>query len=219
LAELVGQGFLSQGMADFLDLAVKGRRNVVVSGPSGSGRTTLLAAMARAADGARLVSIEEAEELDLGDGPWTPLVGVGERARAAIGLGLRMRPDHLVVGDVRGAEAFDLVAAMAGGTDGILCAVTAGSARDASGRLAAMSRLAPEAPDPKVLNDEIGRGVHVVVQLGRSPDGEPRVVEVVDCTSGGDPIFTFKAEGGGRFAATGHVPGWAEGASPAMFRG
>jgi pilus assembly protein CpaF len=220
IADLVGQGFLSQGMADFLDLAIKGRRNLVISGPSGSGRTTLISALLRAAEGARLVSVEESEELDLGEGPWTPLVGVGERARQAIGLGLRMRPDHLVVGDVRGPEAFDLVAAMAGGADGIICAVTAGSARDAVVRLAQLARLAPEAPEVKVLSGEIARGVHVVVHLGRSPDGEPRVVEVVDnTTEGGEPIFTFKAEGGGRFAATGHVPAWAEGASPAMFRG
>jgi pilus assembly protein CpaF len=221
LSDLVGQGFVSQGMADFLELAVKGRRNLVISGPAGSGRTTLLSALFRGNDnGARLVSVEEAEELDLGEGAWTPLVGVGERARQAIGLGLRMRPDHLIVGDVRGAEAFDLVAAMAGGADGIVCAVTAGSARDAAGRMAQMARLAPEAPDAKILAGEIARGVHVVVHLGRSPDGEPRVVEVVDNTAeGGEPIFTFKAEGGGRFAATGHVPAWAEGASPAMFRG
>jgi pilus assembly protein CpaF len=132
-----------------------------------------------------------------------------------------MRPDHLVVGDVHGPEAFDLVAAMAGGTDGIVCAVTAGSARDATGRMAHLARLAPEAPDPKTLAGEIARGVHVVVHLGRSPDGEPRVVEIVDGggAEGGEPVFTFKPEGGGRFAATGHVPAWAEGASPAMFRG
>jgi pilus assembly protein CpaF len=222
LSDLVGQGFLSQGMADFLELAVKGRRNLVISGPSGSGRTTLISALLRGNDGARLVSVEEAEELDLGEGAWTPLVGVGERARQAVGIGLRMRPDHLVVGDVRGAEAFDIIAAMAGGTDGIVCAVTAGSARDAAGRMAQLARLAPESPEQKVLAGEIARGVHVVVHLGRSPDGEPRVVEVVDGVSGenggGQPIFTFKAEGGGRFAATGHIPAWAEGASPAMFR-
>jgi pilus assembly protein CpaF len=221
MADLVGQGFLSQGMADFLELAVKGRRNLVVSGPAGSGRTTLISALMRGTDGARVVTVEEAEELDLGDGAWTPLIGAGGRARDAVGLGLRMRPDHLVIGDVRGPEAFDLVAAMAGGTDGIVCAVTAGSARDAAGRMAHLARLAPEAPETKTLSDEIARGVHVVVHLGRSPDGEPRVVEIVD-SSGGDgsePVFTFKAEGGGRFAATGHVPAWAEGASPAMFRG
>jgi pilus assembly protein CpaF len=216
LAELVGQGFLSQGMADFLELAVKGRRNVIVSGPAGSGRTTLLAAMARSAEAGKLVSVEEAEELDLGDGPWTALIGGGGHARRALGLALRMRPDHLVVGDVRGPESFDLIAAMAGGADGILCAVTAGSARDAAARMEAMAHLAPEAPSGKALAEEIARGTHVVVQLGRSPEGEPRVVEIVDGAS--DPIFTFKAEGGGRFAATGHVPAWAEGASPAMFR-
>src|SRR5262249_3969289 len=76
LTDLVGQGFLSQGMADFLELAVKGRRNLVISGPSGSGRTTLISALLRNNDGARLVSVEEAEELDLGEGAWTPLVGV-----------------------------------------------------------------------------------------------------------------------------------------------
>jgi pilus assembly protein CpaF len=216
LSELVGQGFLSQGMADFLELAVKGRRNVIVSGPAGSGRTTLLSAMARSAEAGKVVSVEEAEEIDLGDGPWTALIGSGGHARSALGLALRMRPDHLVVGDVRGPEAFDLIAAMAGGADGILCAVTAGSARDAAARLEAMARLAPEAPSGKALAEEIARGTHVVVQLGRSPEGEPRVVEIVDGPS--DPIFTFKPEGGGRFAATGHVPAWAEGASPAMFR-
>src|SRR5438270_4377842 len=105
-----------------------------------------------------------------------------------------MRPDHLVVGDVRGPEAFDLVAAMAGGADGIVCAVTAGSARDAAARLAHLARLAPESPDAKILAGEIARGVHVVVHLGRSPDGAPRVVEVVDGVNGGDhgagePVF------------------------------
>jgi pilus assembly protein CpaF len=129
-----------------------------------------------------------------------------------------MRPDHLVVGDVRGAEAFDLVAAMAGGADGILCTVTAGSARDAGTRLESMARLAPDAPASKILAEQIARGVHVIAQLGRSADGEPKVVEIVDSAGEGEPIFTFKAEGGGRFAASGHIPVWAEGASPAIFR-
>src|SRR5581483_5214857 len=74
LADLVGEGLLSQSMADFLDLAVKSRRNIVVSGPPGSGRSTVLQALARAAEGERVVSVEEAEEIDLGDGHWIPLL-------------------------------------------------------------------------------------------------------------------------------------------------
>ena len=114
------QGLLSQGMADFLDLAVKSRRNIVVSGPAASGRSTLVTALARAADeGERIVSVEEAEELDLGDGPWIPLVGGrGRKARDALNNALRLKPERLIVGDVRGAEALDLIGALAGGSDG-----------------------------------------------------------------------------------------------------
>ncbi len=218
LNDLVGQGLLSQGMADFLDMAVKARRNIVVSGPAASGRSTLVAALARAADeGERIVSVEEAEELDLGDGPWIPLVGGrGAKARDAVNNALRLKPERLVVGDVRGAEALDLVSALAGGCDGCVCAVQAGSTRDAVARLTAMARLAPEAPSAEVLADELTRGVHVMVHLMRTAEGEVRVGEIAEMTPMGVQAV-FKAEGG-RFAPTGHVPSWAEGAPPSTFR-
>ncbi|HEY2743272.1 MAG TPA: ATPase, T2SS/T4P/T4SS family [Polyangia bacterium] len=218
LGDLVGQGLLSQGMADFLDMAVKARRNIVVSGPAASGRSTLVTALARAADeGERIVSVEEAEELDLGDGPWIPLVGGrGAKARDAVNNALRLKPERLVVGDVRGAEALDLVGALAGGCDGCVCAVQAGSTRDAVARLTAMARLAPEAPAAEVLADELTRGVHVIVHLTRSAEGEVRVGEIAEMTPMGVQAV-FKAEGG-RFAPTGHVPSWAEGAPPSTFR-
>ncbi|HXU71627.1 MAG TPA: ATPase, T2SS/T4P/T4SS family [Polyangia bacterium] len=218
LGDLVGQGLLSQGMADFLDLAVKARRNIVVSGPAASGRSTLVTALARAADeGERIVSVEESEELDLGDGPWIPLVaGRGQKARDAVNNALRLKPERLVVGDVRGAEALDLVGALAGGCDGCVCAVQAASTRDAVNRLTAMARLAPEAPAVEALTDELTRGVHVLVHLLRTAEGELRVGEIAEMTSMGvQPVF--KAEGG-RFAPTGHVPSWAEGAPPSTFR-
>jgi pilus assembly protein CpaF len=217
LADLVSQNLLSQSMADFLELAVKQRRNVIVSGPAGSGRSTLLAAMARAADeGERIVSVEEAEELDLGDGPWIQLVGGrGPSVRHAVNNALRMRPERLVIGDLHGAEALDVVGALAGGADGCLCALQAGSPREALARLASMARLAAEAPGLEALNDEIARGVHLVVQTSRGADQELRVSEVAEVTpSGPQPVFTHA---GGRFAASGHVPAWAENA-PSLFR-
>jgi len=218
LGDLVGQGLLSQGMADFLELAVKARRNIVVSGPAASGRSTLVTALARAADeGERIVSVEEAEELDLGDGPWIPLVGGrGQKARDALNNALRLKPERLVVGDVRGAEALDLIGALAGGCDGCVCAVQAGSPRDAVARLTAMARLAPEAPPAEALGDELTRGVHVIVHLTRTAEGEVRVGEIAEMTTMGVQAV-FKAEGG-RFAPTGHVPSWAEGAPPSTFR-
>ena len=230
IADLVSEGVMSQGMADFLELALKQRRNVVISGSAGSGRSTVLAALARAVaeTGARVVSVEEAEELDLADSgsPWIALIGRGAQARTAIGNAVRLRPERLVVGDVRGAEALELLAALTGGADGCIAAVQGGSPREALQRLSSMARLAAEAPAPEVIADELGRGVHVVMQLVRAADGETRVGEIAEVTPGGngdDPglqtVFTFKPDtAGGRFAATGHVPGWAEGAPPSTFR-
>jgi pilus assembly protein CpaF len=221
LVDLVAQGLLTQAMADFLDWTVKARRNIVVSGPAASGRTTLLAALARAGqEGERIVSVEEAEELDLGDGPWIPLVGGrGPHARSALNHALRLRPERLVVGDLRGPEALDLVGALAGGLDGCVLAVQAGSSREALARVASMARLAPEAPALDALNDEIARGLQLVVHLTRGVDGELHVGEIAEVTASGvQPVFAYKPEGGGRFAASGHVPGWAEGAPPSLFR-
>jgi hypothetical protein len=82
-----------------------------------------------------------------------------------------------------------------------------------------MARLAAEAPSLEALNDEIARGLHLVVHLTRGADGELRVSEIADVIAGGvQPVFAYKPEGGGRFAASGHVPGWAEGAPPSLFR-
>ncbi|HEY7957112.1 MAG TPA: ATPase, T2SS/T4P/T4SS family [Polyangia bacterium] len=228
LTDLVGEGILSQGMADFLELGLKARKNVLVSGPAGSGRSTVLAAMARGLveSGERVVSVEEAEELELGEGPWIPLVGRGAGLRHAMHAALRLKPERLVVGDLRGADALDLIGALAGGTDGALCAVQAGSPREALARLESLARLAVEAPAAPVLADELGRGVSLIVHLTRGASGELRVGEITEVRPGDPgegptlhPIFTFKPDQtGGRFAATGHVPAWAEGAPPSTFR-
>lgn len=222
LADLAGDGVLSQGMADFLEHALKQRRNIVVSGPSGSGRSTMLSALGRLALewGERVATVEEAEELDLGDGAHVALVGRGAQARNALHAAARMRPDRLIVGDVRGAEALDLALSMASGADGCLCSVVAGSARDAVSRLAQLARLAPEAPEAATVREELGRGLQIVVQMTRTADGEPRVAEIAEVDGERvQAVFTFKPDAaGGRFAPTGHVPAWAEGAPPSTFR-
>jgi len=120
---------------------------------------------------------------------------------------------------MRGAEALDFVGALAGGLDGCLCAVQAGSAREALARIASMARMAHEARSLEAINDEIAPGLSLVVQLARGVEGELRVSEISEIGGGGvQPVFSFKPEGGGRFAATGHVPAWAEGAPPSLFR-
>jgi pilus assembly protein CpaF len=184
----------------------------------------VLAALARAASDERVVSVEEAEELELGDGAWMPLIGRGPQARQAISYALRLRPERLVVGDVRGAEALDLVAAMAGGQDGVMSVVQGSSPRDALMRLESMAKLAPEAPTGAALGGEMGRAVQVIVQLARTAEGELRVAEIAEVLPGDGmaachTVFTYKPDAaGGRFAATGHVPSWAEGAPPSTFR-
>ncbi len=224
LSDLVRQGVLSAGMADFLDLAIKQRRNVIVTGVAGSGRSTVIGALARATDGQRVVLVEESTELDGGDMPWISLSGAGGDARRAIAAALRMKPERLVVGDVRGAEALDVVAAMAGGIDGCIIGVTGASSRDALARLSSSARLAADAPQAHVLDAEIGAGAHLTVLLGRSAEGDIRVVEIAEVTASADglaatAVFSLRSDGAGaRFAASGYVPGWAEGAPASIFR-
>jgi pilus assembly protein CpaF len=222
LAELVGDGMMSQGMADFLELALKARRNVVVSGPAGSGRSTLLSALGRALAewGERIVSVEEAEELDFGEGAHMALVGRGAQARHAMQAAMRMRADRVVVGEIRGPEAFDMIATLSAGADGGLCAIQAASPRDAVMRMVQLARLASEAPSADALREAAGRGVHLIVQLTCTPDGGTRVAEIDDVNEGElSPVFTLKPDAaGGRFSPTGHVPAWAEGAPASTFR-
>jgi pilus assembly protein CpaF len=224
LTDLAQQGMLSPGMADFLDLAVSSRRSIAVAGPPGSGRSTLIGALARATGGQRVVAIEESPELDGGDLSWISITAAGSETRRAFAAALRLKPERLVVGDVRGPEALDLVSALAGGMDGALIGVTASSPRDALLRLSALARMAHEAPSADQINAEIGAGVQLVVFLGRGAEGEPRVQEIGEVTFGADglavtAVFSLRGDGASaRFAASGHVPAWAESAPASMFR-
>jgi pilus assembly protein CpaF len=229
LADLVASGMLSQAMADLLAYAINERRNILVSGPADSHRTILLGALARCfSAGERIVSLEEGDDLDLGDGQWIQLLGGrGPSARRAIGNALRLMPalmpGRLVIGDVRGAEALDLIGALASGIDGVVCGVQASTAREAVVRLTSMARLAPEAPATETLAEVAACCLHLVVQIARSRDGVRRVSEIAAVTRDSiQPIYTFNSdntdEGGGEFVASGQLPSWVEGSPPSLLR-
>ncbi len=218
LEDLVAASELSQQMADFLGLCVRHRRNIVISGGTRSGRTTLLAALARTIPaGERVISIEDVAELDLQRDQWIALevrppdlagaggVGVGTLLQAA----LRMRPDRLIVGDLANGEAADVLAA-AGAHEGLLTTVRAESPRDCLQRLETLARQGGTILPARAL----AAAVHVVVQLSLHADGTRHVTSISELTGEGDgvrEIYSYTADGGrGRFQAAGVTPRFVE---------
>ncbi|MFO0577143.1 MAG: ATPase, T2SS/T4P/T4SS family [Polyangia bacterium] len=215
LQDLVNQGVLSAAMSEFLEVCMRERRNLAVSG---YGRLVMLGALGSAtAAGARVLTVEPVSELDLSasNAAWIGLIARGTEVRSVIGQAVRMHPDHLLITDVRGPEALDVAAALCGG-QGVVVGLDAASAREALGRLESLSRLAGESPSRKALREELANAVNLAVHVGRTASGAYRVMEISEVTlaeEGGIdliPVFTFKPEGGdGQFVATGHVPAFA----------
>ncbi len=206
-------------LGSLLRAAVIGKLNVLVSGAAGSGRTTLLGALARCGNPAeRVATIEELAELRLGRPHVMRLErGADTSPRELLRTAMRMRPDRLVVGDLAGPEAWDLVQAMAGGYGGSLAAIRAASPRDAIERLEGMVQLSEPAIGERVMRRQLGRTIDLVIHLRRLGDGR-RVIDSLCEIEPGDPVviaelFRFHEHGegpGGRsqgtFAATGHKP-------------
>jgi pilus assembly protein CpaF len=174
--------------AEALVAAVRDRANIVVSGGTGSGKTTLLNALCGSIpDGQRVVTVEDAAELRLpaahvvrlearpGSSDGVPEVTIRELLRAA----LRMRPDRVVVGEVRGPEAADLLDAMSTGHDGSLATVHANSAGDALGRLESLVLAAGRGLSPVAVRERLARSIDLLVHVERASDGRRRVTEVV----------------------------------------
>lgn len=215
LQDLVNQGVLSAAMSEFLEVCMRERRNLAVSG---YGRLVMLGALGSAtAAGARVITVEPVSELDLSasNAAWIGLIARGTEVRSVIGQAVRMHPDHLIITDVRGPEALDVAAALCGG-QGVVVGVDAAAAREALGRLESLGRLAGESPSRKALREELANAVNLAVHVGRTASGAYRVMEISEVTlaeEGGIdliPVFTFKPEGGdGQFVATGHVPAFA----------
>ena len=191
LEDLLQAGSLSQEMADFLQQAVRRRCNILVSGGTGTGKTTLLNVLSTCIDaGERLVTLEDAAELQLQHSNWVALESRPANAegqgqvdiRSLLRQALRMRPDRIVVGECRGAEAFDMLSAMNTGHEGSMGTLHANTPRDALSRLEGMVLMAGLDLPLLVVREHIARALHIIVQLSRLPDGKRLVHEIVEVT-------------------------------------
>src|SRR5438874_7938023 len=179
-ADLVEKQALTEGMMQLLEAAVRTRLNVIVSGGTGAGKTTLLNALsAFISPKERIVTIEDAAELQLKQPHLARLEtrppnleGHGAvRQRELLINSLRMRPDRIVVGEVRGEEALDMLQAMNTGHDGSLTTVHANSPRDAVSRLEVMVTLANSNMHLAAIRQQVASAVHIIVQCSRMSDG------------------------------------------------
>ncbi len=198
LSELVETGSLDDPTRRLLSAFVRARLNVVISGGTGAGKTTLLNALSAAIlERERIVTIEEAAELQLQQPHVISLEarpanveGKGEvTIRELVRNSLRMRPDRIIVGEVRGVETLDMLQALNTGHEGSLVTVHANSADDALFRLETLATMSDLHIPHQALRDYINGAIHVIVQIERNADGRRRVVEVaVVASSRGEPF-------------------------------
>jgi len=215
-------------MLELLQAAVQARLNIVISGGTGSGKTTLLNALSSfISDRERIVSIEDSAELQMQQPHVVRLEcrppnveGKGAvRQRELVINALRMRPDRIVVGEVRGGEALDMLQAMNTGHDGSLTTIHANNPRDAIARLQTMSLMAEINLPDVAIRQQIAAAVSVIVQVARLSDGSRRITQISEVTGVGNDmvtlqdIFLFDRLGIGpnnrvlgRFRATGQRP-------------
>jgi pilus assembly protein CpaF len=219
LADLVGQGAMSNGMADFLATCVAARRNILVCGGPSSGKTTVVGALAAASPGGeRVVSIEEVAELAIGRDEWVQLeTRVGNGRNPVIDLShlletaLRLVPDRLIVGEVRGREAMPLISALDSSVDGAVVGAAGEGANAALGRIATLCRaMSTGAPGADLaLRELVAQAFEIVIHVVRWADGTVRVAaieEVVGCSEAAfDTHVLFEQKDNG-YAATGTVP-------------
>jgi len=186
-SELVDLGTLTAELRDQLAAAVEARRSILVSGGTGSGKTTLLNALSAFIEPAeRVITIEDAAELRLSQPHVVRLesrpANVEGRGRVTIRDllrgALRMRPDRIVIGEVRGAEALDLLMALNTGHEGALSTVHANSPEDALRRIETLALMAGVGLPHEAIREQLGRGLDLVIHLARLSDGSRRVVEV-----------------------------------------
>ncbi|WP_397473071.1 ATPase, T2SS/T4P/T4SS family [Pusillimonas sp.] len=219
--DLVQVGALDPAMRDFLAACVRNRKNIVVSGGTGSGKTTLLNVLSNCIPrGERIVTIEDAAELKLHhehlvtlEARPPNLEGRGAvQIRDLVRNALRMRPDRIVVGECRGGEAFDMLAAMNTGHEGSLTTLHANSPRDALSRLETMILMAGMDLPLAAVREHIGASIDLIVQQIRASDGRryiDSIVEVSGIESGRiqlQPLFAYEAGPPPAFAGCGVVP-------------
>ncbi len=200
-------GAMSPKMATALKIAGACRFNIVISGGTGSGKTTMLNALSKMIDpGERVLTIEDAAELRLQQPHWLPLetrppnleghgaISIGDLVKNA----LRMRPDRIILGEIRGAECFDLLAAMNTGHDGSMCTLHSNSPRECLGRMENMILMGDIKIPKEAISKQIADSVDLIVQVKRLRDGSRRVTNVTEVIGmEGDVIVTqelFKFE-------------------------
>jgi pilus assembly protein CpaF len=228
LKDIVANGSLSEEMAQIIAALVTAKTNILISGGTGSGKTTLLNIMsAFIPDNERIITIEDAAELQLQQPHVVRLEtrpvnieGKGEvTQRMLVSNSLRMRPDRIVLGEVRGAEVLDMLQAMNTGHEGSMTTVHANGPRDALTRLENMIGMAGLNVAPRALRQQIVSAISVVIQVARLPDGKRKVVSIQEITGmEGDMItmqelYVFRQSGVapdgrvlGEFHATGIRP-------------
>jgi len=226
--DLVSNLTLTSGMLQLLQACVKARLNVIISGGTGAGKTTFLNAMsAFIAEDERIVTIEDAAELNLSqihvarmESRPPNIEGSGAiRIRQLVINALRMRPDRIIVGEVRGEEALDMLQAMNTGHDGSLTTIHANSPRDAVSRLEVMVGMANSNMGVRSIRQQVSSAIDVFVQVARFSDGTRRISSITECVGmEGElvtmqDIFVYEKTGvnengrvTGRFRATGIRP-------------
>jgi pilus assembly protein CpaF len=228
IGDLVKYKTLTAQMAEFLEMCVKARRNIVISGGTGSGKTTTLNIISSfIPDSERIITVEDAAELQLPQDHWVQLESrpPNLEGKGAISIRdlvkncLRMRPDRIVVGECRSGETLDMLQAMNTGHDGSLTTLHANTPRDAIARLETMVLMSGMELPVKAIREQIASAVHMIVQQTRFSDGTRKICYVtevsgmeVDIVTLQD-IFYYKQDGftedfkiRGRFVASGFVP-------------
>jgi pilus assembly protein CpaF len=201
LEHLIGLGSLTAETAEFLAHCVRGKLNILISGGTGTGKTTLLNAVSAYVPGdERIVTVEDAAELRLQQRHVVRLEsrppnveGEGEvRIRDLVRNALRMRPDRIIVGEVRGAEALDMLQAMNTGHDGSLTTVHANSARDALHRLEMLVLMAGIELPVKVVREQIAGGFDLLVHIARLVDGSRKVTQITEIAGMEGDVLTLQ---------------------------
>ena len=201
MADLIAVGSLSEATADFLAMCVRAHLNIIISGGTGTGKTTMLNALSSfIPDTERIITIEDPTELRLQQGHVVSLEarppsleGKGEvMQRDLVRNSLRMRPDRIIVGEVRGSEAFDMMQAMNTGHEGSLGTVHANSPRDGLARIENMILMAGLDLPVRAIREQIVSAIHVVIQIARLSDGTRRVTNVSEITGMEGDIVTMQ---------------------------
>jgi pilus assembly protein CpaF len=197
--DLVALGSCPRPIMEVLRGAVKSKLNIIISGGTGSGKTTLLNVLSSfIPDGERIITIEDSAELQMQQSHVVRLEtrpmnieGKGEvTQRELVKNCLRMRPDRIILGEIRGGEAIDMLTAMNTGHDGSLATVHANNSRDALARFETMVGIGMPNMSDKTIRETIARALDVIIQADRLPDGSRRILSVTEVTGMEGPVIT-----------------------------